>query len=72
MYGIIGVVLTFSILISLTGIGALPGGFIGFGVLAAISKDDKFIGVGPFILSTLVADGIIAILIIGFITSLNI
>lgn len=52
--GFLGFLLTFSIILSFTGIGTLPGIVVTFLLVNSIFKNKRFIGVIPFIISALI------------------
>lgn len=69
-YGFIGFILTTCIIISFTGVGTIPGAAIGLLIFRGLWKDNSFIGIGPFLLYTLIADVVAIILIIFILTKL--
>lgn len=61
--GFKGLILLICLLISFTGIGTIPGIWIGFLVIKSLFKDNTFIGVGPLILSMFIWAGILLFII---------
>lgn len=59
--GFQGILLTIAIIMCFSGVGTIPGIMIFRAVIYAIEKDGKFIGIGPLIKATIIAD----LLVIG-------
>lgn len=68
--GFFGVILTICLILSFTGIGTIPGIAIGLLVFNSLIKDNHFIGIIPFVVTTIVADILVVILIITWLASL--
>jgi len=63
--GFQGILLTIAIIICFTGVGTIPGIMIFRAVICAIEKDGKFIGIGPLIKATIIADLLVVGLLYG-------
>lgn len=57
--GLQGFLLTIGAILCFTGAGTLPGIMLVKGVISAIQKDGKFIGIGPLIKATIIADALV-------------
>lgn len=57
--GLQGFLLTIGVIMCFTGVGTLPGIMVVKGVIEAVQKDGKFIGIGPLIISTIIADSFV-------------
>jgi len=68
--GFYGIILTICLIISFTGIGTIPGIAIAFLHINSMWKDEHFIGIVPFILTTIVADILVIILLISWLSNL--
>jgi DnaJ-domain-containing protein 1 len=68
--GFSGILITICIIISFTGVGAIPGIIIARAVFSGMKKDGSFIGIGPLLLSTVIADAIVIFLLLAIIQSL--
>lgn len=60
--GFYGIIITICIIISFTGVGAIPAIIIMRAVWGGMLKDGRFIGIVPLIVSTLIADTILILL----------
>ncbi|MFF2909778.1 DnaJ domain-containing protein [Paenibacillus sp. NPDC057934] len=69
-YGLIGILFTICIIITFTGIGTIPGAAFALLLSRGLRKDDSFIGLGPFLLCTLVADVVVLIVIFSILSNL--
>lgn len=68
--GFFGFILTLCLMLTFTGIGTLPGLFFGFITLRHALRRENFVGLIPFVLCTLVADFIAAMLFFGGIANM--
>jgi hypothetical protein len=68
--GFYGILITICIIISFTGVGAIPGIIIARGAFQGMKKNGRFIGIGPLLLSTLIADTIVVILLLSMMKSI--
>jgi hypothetical protein len=68
--GFSGFLLTICIIISLTGVGAIPGIILAKGAISMMTKDGKFIGIFPLFISTLVADTLVVIILLSILKSI--
>lgn len=65
--GLKGILLTFGVIMCFTGVGLPMGIATARWAIELTQKDGKFIGIGPLILTTLVADSLFVLAIFGFI-----
>ncbi|MBM4761447.1 DnaJ domain-containing protein [Bacillus sp. B15-48] len=68
--GLLGILLTICIILSFTGVGTIPGIAFGFIIIKGIMKKDSFIGIIPFILTTIVADILVIIFLLVLISNM--
>jgi hypothetical protein len=65
--GLCGFLLTIAIIATCTGVGTIPGIMLFKGAYDLSFKDGKFLGFGPLILSTIIADVVIVVSLFYFI-----
>lgn len=68
--GFYGILLTICIIMSLTGVGAIPGVVIGMGVVKGMNKNGKMIGIMPLLMSTIVADTLVVFVVYSMLASM--
>ena len=68
--GFYGVILTICLILGFTGIGTIPAIAIGLLVVNGVTKNERFIGLVPFIVTTIIADLLVIILLISWLSSL--
>lgn len=68
--GLQGVFITICIILSFTGIGALPAGLIVWAIVKSMIRNDRFYGIIPFLISTIIFDLLIVFILVSWINSL--
>lgn len=68
--GLFGLLITVCIILLFTGIGTIPGIVIARAAYLGMKKDGKFIGIVPFLVSTLITDAIFAAILVSVTYSL--
>lgn len=69
--GFLGFLLTFSIILSFTGIGTLPGIVITFIMINVLLKNKSFIGIIPFLICTFIFNVTLVIFLVALVLSLR-